>query len=112
MKKKHHCIKPLTDEEIRSLVKSEADAMDFETSFNYLNDMVKADTEDMRGQTHIDRIIWLVRHAHLNGFSRGIEIFNDVAKKMWGGVNGRGSNIKLSLPFLHYQLEWRNAYVR
>lgn len=77
-------IKPLTDEDIKNLVKLEADDLDFEATFNYFADLLKVDEADMKGAAPIKKIMWAIRHAHLNGFGKGITIYNDVVKQTLG----------------------------
>lgn len=63
-------VEPLTNAEIVELIKDEADDMDGEAAFEYLYNMLEED--DMEGHAPIEKIIRLVRHAHLNGFSKSI----------------------------------------
>lgn len=75
-------IQPLTDEEIQNLIQCEAADMDAETTAKFINDLIDAGSEETRECTHIEKIVWLVRHAYLSGFLKGVEIYNDVVKKI------------------------------
>ena len=78
MKAEYYCgIGPFTAEEIKALVKCEADSMDSETTLNFISDLVEVDEDDMQGHAPVEKAMWLVRHAYLSGFSKGIEVYND-----------------------------------
>ena len=81
MRTENYCsISLLTDEEVKGIIKNEADGMDAETTAEFINDLIDAGGTEINDCTHIKRIMWLVRHAYLSGFSKGIEIYNDVVK--------------------------------
>lgn len=81
MRTENYCgISPLTDEEVKCIIKNEADGMDTETTINFISDLAEAGKADTEGYTPIEKIMWLVRNAYLSGFSKGIEIYNDVVK--------------------------------
>lgn len=81
MRTENYCsISPLTDEEVKGIIKNEADGMDAETTAEFINDLIDAGGAEINDCTHIERIMWLVHHAYLSGFSKGIEIYNDVVK--------------------------------
>lgn len=75
-------IRPLTDEEIQDLIQCEAADMDAETTVKLINDLIDAGSDEVRECTHIEKIVWIVRHAYLSGFLKGIELYNDVVKKI------------------------------
>jgi len=74
-------IQPLTDEEIQNLIQCEAADMDAETTVKFVNDLIDAGSEETKECTHIEKIVWIVRHAYLSGFLKGVEIYNDVVRK-------------------------------
>lgn len=74
-------IRPLTEKEIQDLIQCEAADMDAETTVKFINDLIDAGSEETRECTHIEKIVWLVRHAYLSGFLKGVEIYNDVVRK-------------------------------
>lgn len=81
MQTENHCgIRPLTNEEIQDLIQCEAADMDTETTAEFINDLIDAGGAEINDCTRIERIMWLVRHAYLSGFFKGIEIYNDVIK--------------------------------
>lgn len=83
MRTENYCgISPFTDEEIKSIIKNEADAMDAETTINFISDLVEADKADTEGYTPIEKIMWLMRNAYLSGLLRGIETYNDAVKSV------------------------------
>lgn len=88
-------IKPLTDKDIKDLVKSEADNLDFETTFNYLFDLSNADEADIKDAAPIEKIMWVVRHAHLNGLKKGITVYNDVVRQVLEEDNMKVDDIKI-----------------
>lgn len=75
------CIRPLAEKEIQDLIQCEANDMDVETTVKFINDLIDAGSEETRDCTHIEKIVWLVRHAYLSGFLKGVEIYNDVVRK-------------------------------
>lgn len=79
-------VEPLTNAEIVELIKDEADDMDGEAAFEYLYNMLEEDADDMEGHAPIEKIMCLVRHAHLNGFAKALWLYNEVAKETLGGV--------------------------
>lgn len=74
-------IRPLTEKEIQDLIQCEAADMDAETTVKFINDLIDAGSEETRECTRIEKIVWLVRHAYLSGFLKGVEIYNDVVRK-------------------------------
>lgn len=76
----YYGIRPLTDEEIKGIIENEADSMDAETTAEFINDLVEAGSAEVTGCTRVEKIMWIVRHAYLSGFLKGIEVYNDVIK--------------------------------
>ncbi len=76
-----HCIKPLADEEVQSIMKAEAGRLDIQTTFDYFTDLVEADTEEVEGHNNLEKMMWIVRHAHLNGFGKALRAYNDAVKE-------------------------------
>ncbi len=77
MQAENHCgIRPLTEKEIQDLIQCEAADMDAKTTVKFINDLIEV------GCTHVEKIVWLVCHAYLSGFLKGIEIYNDVVKEL------------------------------
>ncbi len=79
-----HCIKPLTDEEVQSIMKGEAGRLDIQTTSDYFADLVEADTEETEGHSNLEKMMWIVRHAHLYGFEKALRAYNDAVKEASG----------------------------
>lgn len=78
-------VRPFTDAEIFGLVKMQADKLDYASTVEYLARMAEVDEEAVKGGSTIDKILWSVRHAYLDGFRQGIELYNDTLKVGLGG---------------------------
>ena len=76
-----HCIKPLTDEEVWNVMKGEAGRLDIQATFDYFSNLVEVDKEEMEGHSRLEKMMWIVRHAHLNGFEKALRNYNDVVKE-------------------------------
>lgn len=80
-------IKPFTETEIAGLVNTTAEELTYDKTFDFFYELIQADKEAMKDGAPLDKMLWLVRHAFLSGFERGIKLYNemiDIAE----GLNG------------------------
>lgn len=77
-----HCMSILTDEDIRGIVKGEADRLDIQTTFDYFTDLVEADFEEAEVFSPLEKMMWIVRHAHLIGFEKALRNYNKAIKEV------------------------------
>ena len=69
----------LTEVEITNLTAVIADNLTYEATVDYFHAMVQADEKAVEGGSRIDKILWFIRHAYLDGFRKGIETYNEAA---------------------------------
>lgn len=75
-------VDPLTEAEIKAIVKNEADDMDYETTLEYLGDIVDEEAEFVQECAPIEKVMRLIRRAHLNGFGKALRLYNDTVKEV------------------------------
>ena len=73
--------KPLTDKEIHELVECEGDNLDIQTTFDYFSDLVELNFDALKDCSMLDKMLWIVRDAHLNGFYKALDFYNDAIKE-------------------------------
>lgn len=66
----------LTKEELRSIIRDEADGLTYEATTDLLLDIARGAERD-ENSSPLDRILWAVRMAYLAGFSKAAECFNE-----------------------------------
>ena len=69
-------------------MKGEAGRLDIQATFDYFSNLVEVDKEEMEGHSHLEKMMWIVRHAHLNGFEKALRNYNDVVKEAVRNENG------------------------
>ncbi len=90
----YYGIRPLTDEEVKGIIKNEADSMGAETTAEFINDLIDAGGAEINDCTRVERIMWLVRHAYLSGFLKGIELYKSPFRRL--SVGDTNSNESVS----------------
>ncbi len=73
--------KPLTDKEMRELVACEGDNLDIQTTFDYFSDLVESNFDALKDCSMLDKMLWIVRDARLNGFYRALDFYNSAIKE-------------------------------
>ena len=76
-------VNPLTEEEIKSIIEEESNAMGYEATFEFMSDIVEEHSQEMKGCMRIEKIMNLIRHAYLHGFAKGIQVYNDTIREIW-----------------------------
>ena len=81
-------MKPLTEEEIKSIIEEEINTMDYEATFELMSDIVEEHSQEMKGCMRIEKIMNLIRQAYLHGFAKGIQVYNDTIREIceWGSI--------------------------
>lgn len=98
-------VDPLTEAEIKAIIKDEADDMDYKTTLEYLCDIVDKEAEFVQECAPIEKIMRLIRRAHLNGFGKALRLYNDTVKETAdykGGPQERGQDVRMGAARTSY----------
>lgn len=82
-----HCgITALTDEELKEIIQSEADDMNFEKTFDFMYEVATKNGEEIGKLKSIEKIAWLVHFAYMSGFTKAFKIYNDTLRGILNSV--------------------------
>ncbi len=87
MQTETHCgITALTDKELKEIIQSETDDMNFDKAVDFMYEVVAENKEELDKLKPIEKITWLVHCAYMGGFAKAFKIYNNAVRDTLNGV--------------------------